>query len=889
MYQPWYQYRQFASRCNPGITSTSTTLATPEPHAAMPKFISISSATLLGHVRNDGQQVAINHGQVIFNSYTRTEQPEVPPSSSSTVPFGPDSDFINRGSLLDQVHEKCAAPAGRKALVGVGGVGKSKLAIEYSYQLREKSPEIWVFWIHASNATRFEQSFRGIADRAKIPGRHDPKVNIFRIVHDWLHAEGKWLLIFDNMDDDVEPMDEARALALLQKKLDQTDRNLYRDWDAKNSILITWKLSFDHIRQKRESAADLLSLMSFFDRQGITEDLLQAQSYPDDGYTASEARLHNFSDDSEASDTERDLNAEFEEYISIPSDYSFISVNEEATVLKMHGLVQLAMRNWLDIHGEVEIWKRQFIKNLSRKFPKNLAEMKHLAKVVIKTDEKLLGPEHEDTLQSLEILGVAYEMVGQFRDAEDVFMELLETRKRLLGAEHRNTLHTMTNLANVYFGQGRWQDAEALQVQVLEGRKKVLGAEHPDTLKSMEHLTLIYSDLGQTQDAEVLQAQVLETRKRVLGVDYLGAEHPHTLYTMHNLAFVYFKQGRLQDAKNLIMQVLENTNGMLGAEHPHTLMSMSLLAATYQKDGLWQDIEALQLQVLEIQKRVLDTEHPVTLISMGNLASTYQEHNRLLDAEMLGRQEVGIQKRMLGVEHRNTLTKLEVLSVGKEAFTYCKQGRFEDSEMLFAQALEVQRKVLDEGNSQTLSTMYNLLTIFLGLGRLQDAEALGIEMLGIQQRLHGAEELETLAVMNILVAEYGDECQYLHAEALQAKLIDIEKRVLGVEDPQTLRSMKILGAIYSHLERWEDCEAIYVQVLNIRKSKFGDDHPNTLRIMHDLAKLWNIVDRHADAIELMTNCVNLQTMSLGASHPDTVGTSDTLLGWKFERLAMDGL
>jgi hypothetical protein len=114
------------------------------PQSMLLGALSITMATNMAfNGRNDGQQVAINHGQVIFNSYTRTgkfkwnhgmdrdqvltdnrsEQREVPQSPSSTVPFGPDSDFINRGSLLDQVHEKCAAPAGRIALVGVGGVG----------------------------------------------------------------------------------------------------------------------------------------------------------------------------------------------------------------------------------------------------------------------------------------------------------------------------------------------------------------------------------------------------------------------------------------------------------------------------------------------------------------------------------------------------------------------------------------------------------------------------------------------------------------------------------------------------------------------------------------------------------------------------------------------
>ena len=46
------------------------------------------------------------------------------------------------------------------------------------------------------------------------------------------------------------------------------------DSQASNSIITTWQISFEYIRNKRPSAARLLSLMSFFDRQGIPEFLL---------------------------------------------------------------------------------------------------------------------------------------------------------------------------------------------------------------------------------------------------------------------------------------------------------------------------------------------------------------------------------------------------------------------------------------------------------------------------------------------------------------------------------------------------------------------------------------------------------------------------------------
>ncbi|KAF2177992.1 hypothetical protein K469DRAFT_348908 [Zopfia rhizophila CBS 207.26] len=93
--------------------------------------------------------------------------------------------------------------SGTVALVGLGGVGKSQFAIEHCYRTADRSSETWVFWVHASNAARLEQSYRVIADRVKLRGRKDPQADVFKLVHNWLRNEknGKWLLVLDNIDD----------------------------------------------------------------------------------------------------------------------------------------------------------------------------------------------------------------------------------------------------------------------------------------------------------------------------------------------------------------------------------------------------------------------------------------------------------------------------------------------------------------------------------------------------------------------------------------------------------------------------------------------------------------------------------------------------------------
>jgi len=124
----------------------------------------------------------------------------------STVPFAPDLDFVDRPEILAWIRNKCAGPGA--ALVGLGGVGylmstttawscvsvltvqsKSQLAIQYSYAVRDASPQTFVFWVHASTTARFEEAYRGIADKLTLPGRNDPKVDILRLVSDWLCDE----------------------------------------------------------------------------------------------------------------------------------------------------------------------------------------------------------------------------------------------------------------------------------------------------------------------------------------------------------------------------------------------------------------------------------------------------------------------------------------------------------------------------------------------------------------------------------------------------------------------------------------------------------------------------------------------------------------------------
>jgi hypothetical protein len=59
------------------------------------------------------------------------------------------------------------------------------------------------FWIHASNVSRFEESYKRIAAEFQLPGRDDPSVDVLQLVRNWLEDQYQlpWLMVIDNVDD----------------------------------------------------------------------------------------------------------------------------------------------------------------------------------------------------------------------------------------------------------------------------------------------------------------------------------------------------------------------------------------------------------------------------------------------------------------------------------------------------------------------------------------------------------------------------------------------------------------------------------------------------------------------------------------------------------------
>jgi tetratricopeptide (TPR) repeat protein len=406
--------------------------------------------------------------------------------------------------------------------------------------------------------------------------------------------------------------------------LTSASKELRRDEGAQDSIILTWQISFDHIRATRPSAADLLSVMSMYNYQGIPEYLLRtgvsatrAGTRPASGPNIVERDGYMSSSGSDDEDSDED---DFGDDILTLENFHFISAMFSNTAFEMHRLVQLAAHVWLRSHGLYKEWAREGVKRLDEALPsgehENWGRCGELYPHVIST----LRLQLEDQETSLRCASIQYKAAwfdwrqGLWSKAEALVAKSSSMRDKMLGPEEEETLSALSLYALVLGDQGKYEAAEEANRRALEVREKVLGKEHPSTLTSVNNLALVLSRQGKYEAAEEANRRALEGRERVL-----GEEHPFTLTSVSNLAIMLSQQGKHEAAEEANRRALEGRERVLGKEHPHTLISLWCLADLMERLGRKHDASLLYERAVTGLSTSLGVRHPHTLQCQGSL------------------------------------------------------------------------------------------------------------------------------------------------------------------------------------------------------------------------------------------------------------------------------
>ncbi|MFD8751898.1 tetratricopeptide repeat protein [Kitasatospora sp. NPDC059577] len=781
---------------------------------------------------------------------------------------------------------------------GLGGIGKSTLALAYAHRHRSDYSLVW--WVNADSPTRIEQALAGLARRL-LPAwagatSQDQQAEWAMA---WLQWHSGWLLVFDNAE---KPADLDYYLGALNKGHHLISSRRATGWPH---TIRTIALGTLH----SEDAAQLICMYAFPDSTPTARELQEARELAVElGYlplaleqagaylrqnptiTIDSYRrrlLNNLDKAADSIDAERtiariwnqtvrDLAArnpravnilrtlawlapdgvpislletsaaddhEFHEALGLLNCYSMVNITERT--VSIHRLIQTVLRSTAPDGPDGSPAGRRAAENALLKVlnqcgsPQGIISAEWDALMPQLIALAITRPEETTDNHTENLYTTAAEYLhqqGHITRAIPFYEAIVAQRRRALGDTSPDTITSCNNLAAAYQSAGDLARAIPLFETTLVQYTRVLGNAHPDTLVCCNNLAAAYGSVGDFKRAIQLHEATLAHRER-----FLGNTHPSTLASRANLASTYLSAGDLARAIQLHEATLAHRERFLGDSHPDTAMSRNNLAGAYQSAGYFTRATSLYETSLNQFERVLGETHPTTLVARTNLAHAYRLADDLARAIPLYESTLAQLEQILGETHPNTL-----LNRSNLACAYQSAGQTERSIQLHEVTLAMRERILGTTHPDTITSRNNLAGSLYETGDLTRALPLLETALAQSQQVLGETHLSTLSSLSNLACTYQSVGEFERAISLGEMALNLRERSLGESHPDTINSRINLANFYYEIGNFEHAIPLFEATLADREKLLGDSHPSTVKTRKALAESIRQRDKRAN-------------------------------------------
>ena len=599
---------------------------------------------------------------------------------------------------------------GRAAVEGMGGVGKTSLAVEYAYRFR--GLYAGVCWCPAETRTGLLSALATLAVTLGVATTEEADVELAAkaALRRLAEQRATWLLIYDNVpapDEiaDLLPSSGARvlitsrfsdwseladeialdvlaleeAVALLQNRAGRGDAEGAR---ALAEALGCLPLALDHaaayckrtqteFRDYAQRASGLIStaprgagyprsVAVTFDL-AITDAAAQCRAVePLIAYLAQCApeRIPMTLIEGAIEDEEERLQA-----LAALAEVSLVKHDpfEDTTpAVSLHRLVLAVARPRSEANGSAQSAVERLLARLLAIYPtkgyddpQTWPNCAHLTPHVLaqRDSAKEATSETEDWADLLNRVGTYFHGRGSYAQAAPLLRDALAIRKKVLGPEHVDMAMSANNLALLLKDQGDFRDARLLYLHVVRICKKAFGPKHPTTATSLNNLAGVLNEEG-----ALARARLFYERALVIYEGALGPNDPDTAMTCVNLAIVVRKQGDPAAARIHLERALKIYEDAFRPDHPAISTTLNNLAILFMSQGDFAGARPLLERVVRIDEKVRGIEHPATATSLSNLARAFQGLGDVAEAQLIFERVLAIRETRLGPEHPSTNT-----------------------------------------------------------------------------------------------------------------------------------------------------------------------------------------------------------------------------------------
>ena len=625
--------------------------------------------------------------------------------------------FTGRDQALAELHQALTAgqtAALTQAIKGLGGVGKSQLALEYAFRHAGEYDGIW--WLHAEEPTTLARDYVDLAPKLGVPVVTD-EGQMVRQVREQLSQRQRILLIFDNATEpsalkdylpvhgarqiivttrahtwpdavaqDVKELSLDAAIAFLLKRTGQTDQAAAKDVASRlgrlplaleqavayvvkcekklvdyaillgNHGLDLLEMGHAHRHEKTVGTTWALAFEKVQANCPAAADLLHLCAFlaPEDIYLRDLAGASQHLPERLAKILVDEL--ALDEAKATLLGLSLIRSDGDA--ISIHRLVQDVTRKGMD-PAAGEQWLRIALRTVNQLFPFEPYDVRawDMCSRWLAHDLIVVNWDKADTVDPsacariLNQTGLHLKSKANYKEAEPLLRRALAINESNLGPNHPEVARTLSNLALLLQDTNRLPEAEPLCRRALAISEASLGPNHPEVAIYLNNLASLLQAANRLSEAEPLC-------RRALAIDEasLGPNHPNVAIYLNNLAELLRATNRLSDAELVFRRALAIDEASLGPNHPNVARDLNNLAQLLKATNRLSEAEPLSRRALAIDEASLSPNHPDVVRDLNNLAELLRVTNRLSDAEPLFRRAVSIFESSLGPDHPKTLT-----------------------------------------------------------------------------------------------------------------------------------------------------------------------------------------------------------------------------------------
>ncbi len=647
--------------------------------------------------------------------------------------------FVGREEYLIEI-EHILATDHRVVLQGMGGCGKSELALQYAWrQWHNQHYGGGICWLNVFEGDlglqilNFAYSRLGLeiatdgvlAERAALCWQNWPAGQVLIIIDD--------LRDYGIIEPYLPPIEETRFQVIITTRfnyLRHTIKTINLEVLAPESALalLNAYVTDDRVSQQLEPAKLLCQDLGYLPlalelvarllrhqknltiqevreqlkKQGLADQSLQKNSTFDAEMTAQNGVKEAFDLSWEILDSHAQNLAMYLSLFALaPFSKSLIDAllseqdpeNLEAWLTS--GLMNLSLVNdleddWYELHPLIRVYLREKLEASPFKEEAKRAYGRVMVGIAKTIDQTLTLADIANLEPYIDHLKVAAEEFNQWLDNDGLIFPFVA-------------------LGRFYRGKGLYQQAVFYLERCLTFSEKRLGQDHPDVATILNNLAELYQEQGKYEEAELLYRQLLTIDEKNYGENHLDFA-----ISLNNLATLYKIQKKYDEAESLFLRSIPIFENQLKENLTYIAVSLNNLAELYEGQGKYEKAEPLYRRSLAIREKQLGENHPYVATALNNLAGLYKSQWKYEKAEPLYLRSLAIREKQLGENHPDIAQSLNNL-----AGLYQSQGKYEEAEPLYQRAIAILLEKLGENHPNTQAGIMNY---YLMLAQFPDDE-----------------------------------------------------------------------------------------------------------------------------------------------------------------------